>query len=83
VVHPEKLIGKLVSITDKESNWYNHWGFIRDWDGDVFHVSGGSIAYSDFGTIPIFDRDQLTLPRKLDAFIKAGAKVDKDGREIR
>lgn len=40
--NPEKLIGKLVKITDKESNYYGHWGFIRDWDGDVFHVSGGS-----------------------------------------
>jgi hypothetical protein len=77
---PENMIGKLVVITDESSPWIDNWGFIRHWDGEVFHVSGGSIPHDCY---PIFDRDQLRLPRKFDVFIKAGAKVDEKGREIR
>lgn len=29
IVKPEKMIGLLVYITDKESVWYKFWGFIR------------------------------------------------------
>lgn len=80
---PEDLIGRLVYITDRQSIWHKHWGYIRYWDGDVFHVSGGSISDSQNRTMPIFDRDQFTTPRKLKAFIGAGAKVDSRGYELK
>lgn len=76
---PENMIGLLVYITDKESVWYKFWGFIRYWDGEVFHVSGGSFLEE---SCPIFDREQFKVPRKLAVYIKAGARVDKNGREI-
>lgn len=80
---PEKLIGKLVSISDRESNYYRHWGFIVDWDGEVFHVTGGSIALDSNPNItPIFDRDQFTIPRNLDVYRKMGVKLDENGYRI-
>lgn len=72
---PEKLIGKLVEIIDEESGYDGHWGFIKDWDGEHFHVSGGSIALEHGGITPIFDRDQFKVPRNLEAFRKMGVKV--------
>ncbi|WP_062408538.1 hypothetical protein [Paenibacillus naphthalenovorans] len=82
---PESMIGKLVEITDEDSGWAGNWGFIRAWDGQVFHVSGGSIPESQH---PIFDRDQFKVPRKLDAYFKKGwlkldVNITSDGREIR
>lgn len=57
---PETLIGKCVDITDKDSPWYRHWGFIIAYD-DSYHVSGGSIATNDHEIVPIFDRDQFKV----------------------
>ncbi|MNK43706.1 hypothetical protein D3C87_624210 [compost metagenome] len=85
---PENLIGKLVEITYKESDYKGHWGFIRDWDGEVFHISGGSIS-SDFGEItPIFNREDFRIPRSIQGYISAGylkigVNIGEDGREIR
>jgi hypothetical protein len=56
-----------------------NWGFIRDWDGDVFHVSGGSIPDS---CQPIFHRDQFKIPKKHSVFLEMGVKLDRQGREI-
>lgn len=85
---PENMIGKLVEITDKDNMYCGHWGFIRDWDGEAFHISGGSIS-SDFGEItPIFSREEFKIPRSIEGYIKAGwlkvgVNVTADGREIR
>jgi hypothetical protein len=85
---PEKLIGKLAEITYKESVYKGHWGFIRDWDGEAFHISGGSIS-SDLGEItPIFNREDFKVPRNIQGYIRAGylkvgVNVTEDGREIR
>jgi hypothetical protein len=57
-----KLIGKRVSIIDKESLYYGHWGFIVAYDGS-YHVSGGSISSSHGELTPIFNRDQLRVKR--------------------
>ncbi|MWV44927.1 hypothetical protein GRF59_14995 [Paenibacillus sp. HJL G12] len=75
---PENSIGKLIEIIDKESPYYGFWGFVRQWNGEVFHVSGGSIPEEQ---MPIFDRNQFKIPRNLEVYIRAGAKIDKDGRE--
>lgn len=56
------LIGTLVHILDKESIWFNDWGFIRNWDGDGFHISGETINEELY---PVFDRTQFRIPRKL------------------
>jgi len=79
---PEKLVGKLVRIIDKDSDYYNHWGYIRHWDGDVYHVSGGSIASSYGEVTPIFSREQFRIPRDYERYIKLGAKFGQSGREI-
>jgi len=74
-------IRKLVKIVDKESSYYGHWGFIRYWDGELYHVSGGSIS-SSFGEVtPIFSRDQFKFPRNLELYKKLGANIDNKGRE--
>ncbi|OMD67625.1 hypothetical protein [Paenibacillus odorifer] len=60
---PENLINKQINIIDPDSQYYGHWGYIRIFDGYVFHVSGGSIS-SSFGEItPIFDREQFKIKR--------------------
>jgi|GEM_PF-1835112 len=80
-----KFINRLVEIIDNNSQYHGHWGFIRNWDGNSFHVSGGSIS-SSFGELtPIFDRDQLRFPRtarKLEELRKRGASADQNGKEI-
>jgi hypothetical protein len=56
------LIGKRVSITDKQSIYYDHWGYIVAYDG-LYHVSGGSISSSVGELTPIFNRDQFRVKR--------------------
>lgn len=63
-MNPENMVGKRVKITDKTSYWYGHWGYIKQWDGNVFHVEGGSISLDGVSTYtPIFDRDQFKIYR--------------------
>lgn len=58
------LTGKRVDIIDKESQYYGYWGYIRYFDGDVYHVDGGSISETfGSGLTPIFDRDQFKIRR--------------------
>lgn len=58
------LIGKNVEVIDKESQYFGHWGYIANYDGDLFHIGGGSIS-SSYGEItPVFDRDQFKIKRK-------------------
>jgi hypothetical protein len=59
-----KLIGKKVDIIDKESIYYKHWGFIRGFDGDVYHINGGSISLNNGDLTPIFDRNQFSVRRR-------------------
>lgn len=60
----KKLIGKRADITDKQSVYYGHWGYIKDFDGDVYYIDGGSISLdSDSKLTPIFDRDQFVIRR--------------------
>ncbi|QSF43485.1 hypothetical protein [Paenibacillus tianjinensis] len=61
---PEKMIGKKVSIVNKESSYVGHWGFIKIWDGRWFHIGGGSIS-SEHGEItPVFERDEFKIMSK-------------------
>lgn len=79
---PNNLIGRLVKITNKDSLYIGHWGFVRDYDGRWFHVGGGSIS-SEHGEItPVFDRDEFKIPRNIDVYIRMGA-VTEEGKEIK
>jgi hypothetical protein len=61
----EKLVKKKVKIIDPDSPYFDHWGIIDFFDGDFFHVTGGSISTTfDKEITPIFDRDQFKLIRK-------------------
>jgi hypothetical protein len=80
-VKPENIIGKLVEIKNNEY-WTGHWGFVRAWDGQEYHVSGGSIAENN-ELMPVFSRNELNVPRDLSLYIQKGVRVDKEGREIR
>lgn len=63
-IKPEKLIGKRVYITDKNSIYYQDWGIIKALNGDSFAVA---IANGDDKhSYPIFDRDQFQIPRNQD-----------------
>lgn len=55
-----KLIGKFAYITDKESIYYQEWGEIMDYDGDVFYIA---IA-QDKNAQVIFDRNQFKVSRR-------------------
>lgn len=64
------LTDKLVDIVDKESIYYKHWGYIKFFDGDVYHIDGGSISESVGGSLtPIFDRDQFRVRRIKNNYI--------------
>ncbi|MGM1044836.1 MAG: hypothetical protein ACQEXX_01680 [Bacillota bacterium] len=79
---PENMIGKLVKITNKDSDYLGYWGFVRFYDGRWFHVNGGSIS-NEFGKVtPVFERDEFIVPRNIDMFVKAGV-VTEDGRELK
>ena len=57
-----KLIGKKVFITDPESIYFEEWGIIKDFDGEVYYVA---IANGNDAQ-PIFDRDQFRVRRNQD-----------------
>lgn len=67
-----RIIGRLVEITDKDSIYYRHWGYVIDWDGEHYHISGGSISDHNLNLVPIFDRDQFICPRSFEPY--KGAK---------
>lgn len=58
---PSSLIGKRVDITDRDSMYYGHWGIVQHWDGETYHVGGGSISVTGNGACPIFDRNQFKV----------------------
>ena len=55
-----KLIGKFAYITDKDSMYYQEWGEIKDYDGEVYYIA---IAQDSKQEV-IFDRDQFKVPQK-------------------
>ena len=55
----DKLVGKYVIITDKESNYCGEWGIVKMFDGDLYHVG---IA-NDNKSAVVFDREQFKIPR--------------------
>lgn len=60
------LVGKLVEIIDQYSNYYGFQGFVVSFDGEFYHISGGSFATSNGQEItPIFDRDQFKVKRRV------------------
>lgn len=59
-----KLIGKIAQVKDKESWYFGDYGYIIYYDG-AYHIGGGSIGDR---ISPIFDRDQITIPRKQESF---------------
>ena len=55
-----KIIGKYAYITDKESFYFQEWGRIVDFDGEVYYIA---IADGK-DSFPIFDRDQFKVPQR-------------------
>ena len=55
-----KLIGKRVIITDRDSIYFDEWGIIADFDGEVYYIK---IANGNDG-MPVFDRNQFKVSRK-------------------
>jgi hypothetical protein len=53
-----KLIGKRAFI--KEGFYEGHWGVIKDYDGDTYTITEGSIG----DLKPIFDRDEFIIRRE-------------------
>ena len=53
-----KLIGKKAFI--KEGYYEGHWGVVRDYDGDTYTITEGSIGDLQ----PIFDRDEFVIRRE-------------------
>ena len=54
-----KLIGKKAFVINRDSIYYGEWGVIKDFDGEVYYLA---IA-NGTGAMPIFDRDELRVPR--------------------
>lgn len=54
------LIGKRAIITDKDSIYFDEWGIIDHFDGDVYHIKIANGSSS----VPVFDRDQFRVPRE-------------------
>lgn len=61
---PENMIGKRVKITNKESQYIGHWGFVEIWDGRWFHIGGGSISGGNVNITPVFERDEFKIMSK-------------------
>lgn len=53
------LIGKRVYITDRESIYFDEWGIVKHFDGELYFVA---IANDKHNT-PVFDRNQFRVPR--------------------
>jgi hypothetical protein len=55
-----KLIGKKAYIKNSVDQWAGFWGYIINFDGDVYHISGGAIGDS----APIFDRNEFVIRKE-------------------
>lgn len=54
-----KLIGKKVIITNKDSWAFDQWGTVKMFDGEYYHIA----IYNDPDTVLIFTRDEFRVPR--------------------
>lgn len=54
-----KLVGKIAFITDPQSIFFNEWGRIVDFDGEVYYIA---IA-NEKDSSRVFDREQFRVPR--------------------
>jgi hypothetical protein len=55
----ENIINKKITITDKDSIYYQDWAIVKHFDGESFHVA---IA-NDENMLVIFDRDQFKVDK--------------------
>lgn len=55
------LIGKLVFITDKASDYFGAWGIVKGFDGESYLVAIGD-SRADYNW-PVFGREQFRVPR--------------------
>jgi hypothetical protein len=61
-----KLINRRVYITDQKSIYFNEWGIVKDYDGELYYIA---IA-NGTDSIPVFTRDQFQISYKQEANIK-------------
>lgn len=54
-----KLIGKQVTITAKDSIYRGEWGIVMDYDGEYFYIA---IA-GDKASMPIFSRNEFKVKK--------------------
>jgi len=57
-MNKSKLIGRIAEIN--EGYYAGHWGVIKDFDGDTYTITEGSIG----DLYPIFDRDEFVVKSK-------------------
>lgn len=55
-----EVMGKRCYIKDKESIYFDEWGIIKCFDGELYHVAIANGSDS----MPVFNREQLSIPRK-------------------
>ena len=55
-----KNIGKKCYIKNEDSIFFGEWGIIKVFDGEYYHVA---IA-NGTDSLPIFDRTEITIPKK-------------------
>lgn len=55
-----EYVGKKCYIKDKESIYFDEWGIIKYFDGELYYVA---IANSS-DSLPVFNRKQLRIPIK-------------------
>lgn len=53
------LIGRQVTITDRESFHYGDWGTIIDFDGEYYYVA----MFGDASDAPIFSRNEFKVKK--------------------
>lgn len=54
-----KLIGKQVTITAKDSMYHGEWGIVKDYDGEYYYIA---IA-DDTTAMPIFERKEFKVKK--------------------
>lgn len=56
---PNGNIGKLCYIKNKESIYFEEWGVIKHFDGELYHVAIANGCES----MAAFDRSEIHIPR--------------------
>lgn len=53
-------VGRKCYIIDRESIYYNEWGIIKDFDGELYYIA---IA-NGCSSLPVFERKQIRITKQ-------------------